>query len=262
MNDTSIHLIYFSPTHTSEKIARSIAKGTQCSHVTETDLTCDLSCEELNIEEQLALISVPVYGGRVAPTALERIHRLRGKETAAIISVVYGNRDYEDALVELRDTITGQGFNVISAGAFVGEHSYSRKEMPIAADRPDRSDLTRAEAFGKDSISKFAALSDSGIMPAFFIKGNTPYKEVAPPTPATPVTLENQCTVCGNCLTLCPTDALFINENGMIESDKMKCIKCCACVKECPSDARIFDTPYTALLHANCAIPREPELFF
>ena len=46
-----------------------------------------------------------------------------------------------------------------------------------------------------------------------------------------------------------------------IFSDPATCIKCCACVKECPEGARTFDTPYTAMLHKNFSVRREPELF-
>lgn len=62
--------------------------------------------------------------------------------------MVYGNRDYEDALLELRDTVASLGFTPLSAGAFIGEHSYSTAEMPVAAGRPDATDLQTARTFG------------------------------------------------------------------------------------------------------------------
>ena len=37
----------------------------------------------------------------------------------------------------------------MAAGAFIGEHSFSRKGMPIAEGRPDESDLKQATEFGK-----------------------------------------------------------------------------------------------------------------
>ena len=71
-------------------------------------------------------------------TAMERIRMFKGNATPVIPVVVYGNRDYEDALKELSDALSAQGFVPVSAGAFIGEHSYSRKDMPIAAGRPDK----------------------------------------------------------------------------------------------------------------------------
>lgn len=261
MKYTRIHIVCFSPTHTSAEIARGIARGTGIGTVETTDLTCDSGKEEIFIEDRLAVIAVPVYAGRVAPTALERIRRLKGKNTPAILAVVYGNRDYEDSLVELYDTLLRQGFVPLSAGAFIGEHSYSRANMPVAEGRPDENDLALAWQFGALSVRKLEKADEPGSLSAFPIKGNRPYREVGPSTLAAPLTLEERCTVCGHCLDICPTDAIYVDPSGIIASDKQKCIKCCACVKECPSQARIFDTPYTAMLHQNFSVPRKPEWF-
>ena len=84
---------------------------------------------------------MPVYAGRVAPIALQRIRRLKGENAPVVLVSVYGNRDYEDALVELRDETTRLGFTPLAAGAFIGEHSYSRPGMPVAEGRPDANDL-------------------------------------------------------------------------------------------------------------------------
>lgn len=92
-------------------------------------------------------------------------------------------RDYEDALVELRDETTRLGFTPLAAGAFIGEHSYSRPGMPVAEGRPDANDLQIAEQFGKDCLKK---LKNSEAPADFFIKGNVPYRYVAPSTPAAP----------------------------------------------------------------------------
>ncbi len=262
MKPESLHIIYFSPTHTSAKIARSIGKGTGLSHIKEIDLTCDSNTAPLLFrKDELAIIAAPVYAGRVAPIAKERFKRLKGNNTPAILSVTYGNRDYEDALVELRDLTIGQGFIPLAAGAFIGEHSYSRPGMPIAEGRPDLSDTNIAVQFGKKAIDKIATTLIEPIHP-LFIKGNIPYREVKPSSPAAPITLTELCSLCGECIGLCPTQAIFINPAEEIDTDKTKCIKCCACVKDCPNEARIFDTPYTAMLHANFSARREPELFF
>lgn len=261
MNYTTAHILFFSPTHTSAKIARAIAKGTGVEQTLETDLTYDSSNDPIVIKNELVILSVPVYAGRVAPVALERINRLRGENAPIILAVVYGNRDYEDALVELRDMAVIRGFIPLSAGAFIGEHSYSRKDMPIAEGRPDSGDIYVAESFGKESVEKMRGKSGSGSLSSFYIKGNVPYREVAPSTPAAPLTSQEACGICGECIICCPTNAICVNNEGLIETNKMKCIKCCACVKECPNEARIFDTPYTAMLRQKCSVARLPELF-
>lgn len=98
------HLIFFSPTQTSAKIARAIGEGIGMGRRMETDLTLDEQTSPIEMNGELCVIAVPVYGGRVAATALQRLQRLKGNGSPAILVVVYGNRDYEDALLELRDT--------------------------------------------------------------------------------------------------------------------------------------------------------------
>ncbi len=257
MKPDTVHSVFFSPTHTSARIARAIARGTGLKNIKETDLTCDTSCSSVGIDDTLVVIAVPVYGGRVAPVALDRIRRFHGNGTPAIVAVVYGNRDYEDALLELCDTVRIQGFVPVSAGAFIGEHSYSRPEMPVAEGRPDGEDLKTAEDFGKASVRKW---NDRTPTP-FFIKGNTPYKPLKPSVPGAPVTRTDDCTLCEICIGLCPTHAIFVNESGEIDTDRNLCIKCCACVKDCPTEARRYETPFTAYLHQNFSARRDPELF-
>lgn len=275
------HLVFFSPTHTSAKIARAVGDGIGMERRMETDLTLDESADPIEITNALTVIAAPVYGGRVAPVALKRLKRLKGNNAPAILIAVYGNRDYEDALIELRDTAVELGFTPLSAGAFIGEHSYSTTNMPIAAGRPDASDLQIAFQFGQDSlkklkekttitspelqaICKLKSLDDklSILLSSFFIKGTSPYKIVQAGKPACPVCTE-ACFVCGECVEVCPTHAISISKDGsQIETDINRCIKCCACVKECPNEARVFHTPFAAILHEKFNTRREPELFF
>lgn len=254
---TSNHIVFFSPTHTSAKTARAIGEGIGMGRRIEIDLTTDQSDNIIEIKDSVAVIAVPVYAGRVAPIALRRLKRLRGNNAPAILVAVYGNRDYEDALVELRDETMRLGFTPLAAGAFIGEHSYSRPGMPIAEGRPDTTDLLAATQFGKDCLAK---LEKSDALTPFPIKGNVPYRLVGPSTPAAPVCTE-ACFACGECIEICPTHAITLDKEGKIETEVNLCIKCCACVKECPNNARIFDTPYTPMLHQKCAERRNPELF-
>ena len=253
------HIVYFSPTHTTEKIARAIAEGIGMKRRIETDLTLDESVSAIEINHSLTILATPVYKGRVAPVALQRMKRLKASGSPVILVVVYGNRDYEDALVELRDMAIELGFTPLSAGAFIGEHSYSTPQRPIAAGRPDADDLYQAMQFGKDSLSKLERTNLP--VPAFYIKGNVPYKPFITGTPSAPVCNEN-CFVCGECVEVCPTHAIRISPDGTsIETDVNRCIRCCACVKVCPNGARVYDNPFAAFLHENFSARREPELF-
>lgn len=257
MKYSTTHTVVFSPTHTSAKIAHAIERSFECEQRIKTDLTLDQSLEPIVIQDQLTIIAVPVYAGRVAPLAIKRLKRIKGINAPAILVVLYGNREYEDALIELYDTAKEAGFTPLSAAAFIGEHSYSTDEMPIAKNRPNSADMQKAEQFGKMSFDKLQKedLTD------FFVKGNRPYKIVGVPTPTAPHRTD-ECTECGECFSVCPTQAIKKDDDGIISIDIMNCIKCCACVRACPIQARYFLTPYTAMLYKNCAEPKMPEFFF
>lgn len=105
----------------------------------------------------VAVIAAPVYGGHVAPTAAKRLETLRGSGTPAVVIAVYGNRAFEKAAAELAALAARQGFVPVAAAAFVGEHSYSTPETPVAAGRPDAQDLARAAEFGAAVRKKLAA---------------------------------------------------------------------------------------------------------
>lgn len=257
----TIHLIYFSPTHTSAKIVYAMAEQIGRGNIVETDLTYATPSDKVYVEDSLTILAAPVYGGRIAEAAMERFQQIEANNSPVIPVVLYGNRDYEDALLELCDFSRMLGFTPVAGGAFVGEHSFSRKEMPIAAGRPDVSDLSAATGFMKNIVQKLENYSFLKEIPELKVKGHFPYKVKGPSTPAAPVTVEMLCTQCGHCVEICPTQAIRMNSSGGLDSDKTKCIKCCACVKECPQAARIFDTPYTAMLFNNFKVRREPELF-
>ena len=110
MKYSNIHLIYFSPTHTSAKIVYAIAEGMGATSMSESDVTCESLDMEEYIDDELTIIAAPVYGGRVAETAMERFRMFRSAHHAPVVPVVlYGNRDYEDALKELCDLVSEQG---------------------------------------------------------------------------------------------------------------------------------------------------------
>ena len=270
---------YYSPTHTSRAVARTVGDGFGISRREERDLTTDRSDSPILVKDSVCIVAAPVYGGLLAPVAARRIARLRAENSVAVPVAVYGNRDYEDALVQLRDLLHGQGFTVLCGAAFVGEHSYSRPGMPIAEGRPDTQALREAEAFGRQAYASltrqlgiatpppadardFALTYDAPLEQLVStppMKGNVPYKTLGPSTPQAPV-VGDLCYGCGECVDLCPTGAISLQE-GRSTTDITRCTKCCACVKSCPVGARTFDTPYTAMLHERFSARREPETF-
>lgn len=118
----------------------------------------------------VAIFAVPVYGGHVAPAALERMRELRGEGTPAVVLAVYGNRSFGTAVAELAALVAGRGFIPVAAGAFVGEHSYSTPETPIAHGRPDARDLAAAAAFGVQVREKITKIQSA---PGTMSRGET-----------------------------------------------------------------------------------------
>lgn len=261
MECRTTHLFYFSPTHTSKSVGKAIIEGLGIIENIETDLTYCEPKEKMVMTDALAVIVVPVYGGRVAEVALERLYNLKGENTPVIPVVVYGNRDYDDALRELCDWCREHGFIPVAGAAFIGEHSYSRPGRGIAEGRPDEADLLQAKTFGADVRLLLDRNSSVLAIGELVVKGNYPYKEKGPKTPQTPLTVEDLCSGCGRCIDVCPVHTVRWEDRRIVSGAKA-CIKCCACVKECPHGARVFDTPYTDRLHQNFSEPKKPEFFF
>lgn len=253
----TVDVVYFSPTDTSKKVALALAEGTGAKEIREFDLTTDEGTSPWPCKADLVILAAPVYAGRVAPHALQRYRRLQAQNVPAVIAVVYGNRDYDDALIELRDEAEKLHFKVIAAGAFIGEHSFSRPQMPVAEGRPDASDLQKARDLGQKAVQKL----EQGVSEdSLWVKGNVPYRAVKEQPPVAPVCLEG-CTLCGKCVAVCPVHAISKSPEGKIETDAVKCTLCCACVKKCPFGQRVFNTPFTKFLYENFRERREPECF-
>ncbi len=266
VNIKSARLIYFSPTRTTWKVIEGIAQGVRIGTIERVDLTPpDAKTRELaEMRDELAIIGSPVYAGRLPNDMISRLRRLKGNGAPAVIVVVYGNRAYEDALLELRDVALEAGFKPFAAGAFIGEHSFSNNTTLIAVGRPDVEDLRMAKEFGKKIHEKMRTVRTLDDMPPIQVPGNFPYKERSGLSGIAPVTDEIVCAKCEECLSVCPTAAITMRDT--VVTDPSVCIRCCACVKTCSTGARAMEDPrirqVAEQLSKNCHERKEPEAFF
>ncbi len=260
---SKLRLICFSPTRTTRRILDAVAEGIGAEDLTVCDVTkdegiaVDLNCTK----DDLVIIGSPVYAGRLPAIVLDRLKSLKGDGVPVVTVVVYGNRAYEDALLELTDLAEAAGFKPVGAAAFIGEHSYSTKVTPVAMGRPDAVDIEKAKSFGKELAANFVS-NTLPIGTKLKVPGNAPYKERVHREVVTPFSQED-CELCGACERVCPTGAITVGSDVITDSDN--CILCCACVKVCTYDSRKMEVPrileISKWLATNCVERREPEIF-
>jgi ferredoxin len=238
MNIQSLKLVYFSPTGTTKAVVQGIARGINHRNVEQIDITTPSArIQPLQTSEQeLLVIAVPVYMGRVPALLLEWLHAIQGHATPAVCVVVYGNRVYEDALIELHDIVKQCGCTPIAGAAYIGEHSFSDSETPTAEGRPDAGDLKYAELFGQKIREKLRSVSPADQIPEVSIPGCHPYRGDSKLWAVDFIAVGNECVQCGVCAEGCPVGAIDPENSRVIDSEK--CITCCACIKHCPHHAR------------------------
>ena len=247
--------IVFSPTGGTKKVADDLTGALEGDVITVdlTDSKQNFQTVQLN-REDIAVISVPSYGGRVPAVAAERLGMVHGNGARAILICVYGNRAYEDTLVELEDAAKQAGFQVIAAVAAIAEHSIARQ---FAAGRPDEQDAARLSDFAKQIQHKLSAEDTSE--PA--IPGNRPYKKAGGAGMVPKATKD--CTNCGICAAECPVQA--IDQENSKKVDEKACISCMRCISVCPQDARkvnpVMLSAASLMLKKVCSERKECELF-
>lgn len=224
--------IIFSPTGGTQKCADIFAAafGKEVELVDLTDYAYDFTSTNIT-KEDICIIAAPAYGGRIPETAASRLKLINGNGAKAVLIAVYGNREFDDCLVELQDLVTENGFIPVAGVGAVAEHSLIRK---FGAGRPDVSDIEELNLFADKIIKKLEENSDSSIT----LPGNRPYK-VFPGSSVRPLT-SDACVKCMLCAWQCPVEA--ISEKTPNSTNTEKCISCMRCISICPNQARYLAT--------------------
>lgn len=272
MRFESVWAVYFSACGSTRRVLRRMAEAAGealALPVRELDYTLPPAREQNYAfgEGDLIFWGSPTYAGRLPNVLLPFLRgHFTGGSAAAVAVVLYGNRGYDDALKELCEVLTGNGFCPAAAAAMVGEHAFA---PALAHGRPDAEDIAAAEAFARNAANTLRERERP--IPAA-VPGREPIGPYYTPLgldgeparflKAKPLTDPLKCARCGLCAARCPMGSIPKEEPTVCSGI---CIKCQACVRECPAGAKYFADAafcsHRAMLEQTYTKRRENEFF-
>lgn len=235
-----VHALVFSGAGTTMAVARrfceSFAKA--CGQlgmpveVEVDDITPAASTVPAIGADELVVVAVPSYGGRVPAPVASRLNQIGHVGAPAIMLVTYGNRAVDDTFIELADTLESKGMVPVGGAAVVAHHSLMTN---VAQGRPDQDDLAVVDELAGQVSSKLAHAVCARDARLGNVPGNHPYREFGG-VPFKPKADEGLCARCGACVVQCPVCA--IDAEDPARTDGETCISCMRCIDVCPHGAR------------------------
>ncbi|EFM39422.1 4Fe-4S binding domain protein [[Eubacterium] yurii subsp. margaretiae ATCC 43715] len=245
-DNIKIATIYFSATGTTKKVIDYIIKGIGGEVISSIDLTKRDNREKKQnlsfLDVDLIIIGAPIYGGFLYKEFRNYIKYLDFQGKYIIGITLYGNAARMFATKELISIIKKGNGRLLGYGEFVGEHSYSSKDIPVAKGRPNDDDLQTALIFG-ENIRKILLDKDNQhfyYKVSLFDKIISFIADIKPVHTGKgiftiPYTDKEKCINCYKCVKICPKSCI----DDKIMTNRDECIVCMACVKICPTCARI-----------------------
>lgn len=275
MKISKVNAVYISPTGNVKKVTSAIAE--RAAEV----LGAPLEYDDFTLPEtrgdmrnygpdELVIFGTPVYAGRVPNKFLPFVQELFKADGALAVPVVcFGNRNFDNALIELRNQLELNGFHTIAGAGVVTEHVFSDQ---LAPGRPDGEDMDQLKEFAENAAAKVSSITADNIPAPTAVRGDDPVGPYYTPLgidgkpavflKAKPKTKEDLCTKCGTCVKSCPMGSISAENPSEVPGI---CIKCHACIKKCPTGAKYFDDPaflsHVEMLKANYTRRAESELF-
>lgn len=259
MKINKVTAAYFSPTGGTKTYVCQLAKLLSADYE-EINLTKPDNREKVYsfAKDELVIFGAPVYSGRLPGVRNGIFERMQGDNTPAVFVVSYGNREYDDALLEEKDICEQNGFRGIAAATLVAQHTFSSK---IATGRPNKEDIATLDNFANQIR---ATLEKSDVTDKKLeVKGNRPYREPQK-IPFVPRG-GKKCNECGKCIKICPVGG--ISKSNPRLSDKSQCLSCSACIMVCPEGARkisslLFKPVIYGLVKKLTKTEKENEFFY
>ena len=238
----NIFKIIFSPTGGTAKVASILAEEfctSDCQPKTIDLVHADYDFASVELHpEDICVIAAPIFGGRIPALATDHLSKISGNGAKAILVVVYGNREFDDGLVELQDVATAAGFLPVAGISAIAEHSVLRQ---FAAGRPDKQDIKELKSF----VPQIRQRLEEDTAFDLVLPGNRPYKEYVILN-TKPIAGE-LCEKCGHCADVCPTHAIPKDFPDQTYNDL--CISCMRCTIVCPKKARYIRPNIAVMLN-------------